>query len=156
MCKHLSVIQIHIYNFKTFKFLKITTYFGKYGHPKELKSSGGTAAILLLLHVSLRCARVLCSFLYSLPVSWICRTDKCLHKDGELIVIVWYDIAKSESEILLPCQCGIPRFEIKYGICLCNARLDSVYFIQHILLRGTNEQTVCISRLQNATFSGQP
>jgi hypothetical protein len=47
---------------KFLKVLKITTGFGQYGHPQMLKSSGETAAILLLLHVSLRSAIELATF----------------------------------------------------------------------------------------------
>jgi hypothetical protein len=38
-----------------------------------------------------------------------------------------YHIVISESEMLLPCQCQIPHFEINYGICVCNVDLDFVY-----------------------------
>jgi hypothetical protein len=68
----------------------------------------------------------------------------------------WYHIAIRESEILLPCQCQIPRFEVNYGICVCKAGLDFVYFIRYNLLRGAKAQSVLISRLPKANFSGLP
>jgi hypothetical protein len=78
MCKHLTVLQIHIYNFKLLKILKvlkITTCFGQYGHPQALKSSGGnccySAAIACVLPMR-TCVvlGVLCSLLFSV-VCWV-------------------------------------------------------------------------------------
>jgi hypothetical protein len=46
---HANTCQFLIKNLK-FKVLKITTYFSQYGHHRVLKCSGGSAAVLLLLH----------------------------------------------------------------------------------------------------------
>jgi hypothetical protein len=54
----------HLKFLKLLKFLKVlknTTCFGQYDHPQVLKLLvGETDAILLLLYVSLRCARMSC------------------------------------------------------------------------------------------------
>jgi hypothetical protein len=59
-CKHLSVLQVHIY----------TTCFGQYGHPQVLKSSGGnccySAAIVCVPSMRTYVVLgVLCSLLFS-------------------------------------------------------------------------------------------
>jgi hypothetical protein len=68
MCKHLSVFKSKILNFKV---LKITTCFGQYGHHQLLKSSGGTAAILLF-YMCLSDAHMCCAWCVMLPLVLRC------------------------------------------------------------------------------------
>jgi hypothetical protein len=56
--------------------------------------------------------------------------------------------------MLFSCQRQVPCFEINYGNCACNASLDFVYFLQHVLLRANEEQLVLINCFAMANISG--
>jgi hypothetical protein len=48
-------------------------------------------------------------------------------------------------EFYSPAKERTPCFEINYGICVCNAGLEFVFFIQHTLLPGATAQSNLIA-----------